>query len=400
MVIASMPYKSVYQLVDGVLDEGLGYVASYLEKMIQRPLIITDNSGKIYYPSLEEDPQEINDMFVELPCLKKNKTYLRKEENRSLYYRVICGNTSAFIVVKDIPPELLDHTLSLLKEASLAVKCYFSKLNKSEDRFGKELGDYLTCISNIDIRDIAALSDKNLDVNKPYFVLVIRIGEINTKAKIDWHMLSKYSQEYFRRSKIDIIAIARCDSLLIIIPARFINDSMDLDQNWPNSLIICNFKELISKKLSFAVSMGIGQIYPLIDLRKSYNEACTAIDLQLLMGNINVTQHFSELGIFSLLFGQDTCTLKSYCFNTLVKLLDYDDKAEGRLLPTLRELLDNSLNFKDTADRLYIHINTLYYRINRIEEILGLDLSQMFNRVNLYLAIKIWDMLQIIDDAN
>ncbi|WP_198142797.1 helix-turn-helix domain-containing protein [Syntrophomonas zehnderi] len=43
---------------------------------------------------------------------------------------------------------------------------------------------------------------------------------------------------------------------------------------------------------------------------------------------------------------------------------------------------------------LFIHINTLYYRINKIEHLLELDLSRMDTRVNLYTAIKIWDMLK------
>lgn len=50
---------------------------------------------------------------------------------------------------------------------------------------------------------------------------------------------------------------------------------------------------------------------------------------------------------------------------------------------------------KSTADSLHIHVNTLYYRINKIEQLLDLDLSKMSAQVELYTAIKVWDTLKI-----
>lgn len=41
----SLVLRDAYQLVDGVLDEGLPFVGSYLEKMVRRPIVITDNKG-------------------------------------------------------------------------------------------------------------------------------------------------------------------------------------------------------------------------------------------------------------------------------------------------------------------------------------------------------------------
>ncbi|HPT69952.1 MAG TPA: helix-turn-helix domain-containing protein, partial [Syntrophomonas sp.] len=54
-------------------------------------------------------------------------------------------------------------------------------------------------------------------------------------------------------------------------------------------------------------------------------------------------------------------------------------------------------NNKATADQLYIHVNTLYYRINKIEQILNIDLAKMNARVELYTAIKVWDTLQVLN---
>jgi hypothetical protein len=44
--------RDAYMLVDGILDEGLTYAVSYLEKKIERPICIAEDRGKIYYPDM------------------------------------------------------------------------------------------------------------------------------------------------------------------------------------------------------------------------------------------------------------------------------------------------------------------------------------------------------------
>ncbi len=392
MALARTAPKSVYQLVDGVLDEGLSFVASYLEKMTNRPIIITDTNGQIHYPDITGKPEEINDISIQLPMhITQNEPYYHEWE-KSLYYRVGYNGSSAFIIVKKLPPELMAATVPILEEVKLAVKCYFSKITMGNRTFEKELADYLIYESNVNIKDIIRLSEKNLDIDRPYLVSII---EAETVDPINWQLISVYSREYLKRLKIDVIPIASSDCLLLIIPARFENDTLEVKAKRPGPMNNYDLKDFLEKRFNIITSHGIGQIYPLIDLHKSYAEARTALTLPRLMGQKGMVQKFSDLGIFSILFSHDAASLKSYSFNTLGKLLEYDNKTENKLLPTLRELLDNCYNFKETADKLFVHINTLYYRINKIEEILGLDLSQMLTRVNLYTAIKVWDTLDI-----
>lgn len=89
--------------------------------------------------------------------------------------------------------------------------------------------------------------------------------------------------------------------------------------------------------------------------------------------------------------------MKDFCLQILGKLIEHDDKTDGELLPTLRKLLDSNVNMKSTADSLFIHVNTLYYRVSKIEELLDIDFSDMSSRVNLFIAIKVWDTLKAID---
>ncbi len=392
MALARTATKSMYQLIDGVLDEGLGFAASYLERMINRSIIITDCNGHIHYPEISGNAEEINDIFIQIPTyVNQNEPYYHEWE-KSLYYPVPYNGASAFIIVRNIPVKLQTSTVLILDEVKLAVKCYFSKITSSKSTFEKELGDYLTNKNNADIKEIVKLSERNLDLDCPYLVSIV---EAETVGPVDWQLVSSYAGEYFRRLKIDVIPIVKTDHLLLVIPGTIHDHNPKVQSDGHYPINSNELKMFLDGRFNISTCHGMGQIYPLTDLRISYTEARTALTLPRLLGQEGTVQKYADLGIFSILFSQDAASLKNYSFNTLGKLLEYDEKTEGKLLPTLRELLDNCYNFKETADKLFVHINTLYYRINKIEEILELDLSQMLTRVNLYTAIKVWDTLEL-----
>ncbi|WP_143760688.1 PucR family transcriptional regulator [Actinosynnema mirum] len=69
-------------------------------------------------------------------------------------------------------------------------------------------------------------------------------------------------------------------------------------------------------------------------------------------------------------------------------LLDHDAARGTDLLGTLRVFLDCSGSWTTTAARLHVHVNTLRYRVGRVEELLGVDLSRFDHRVDLFLALQ------------
>ncbi len=69
----------------------------------------------------------------------------------------------------------------------------------------------------------------------------------------------------------------------------------------------------------------------------------------------------------------DNKTLYSYRFPPLMHIIDYDSKHNTHLAYTLYEYLQNPTHPTDVAKRLYIHKNTLYYRLEKIREIMGQD---------------------------
>jgi len=258
--------------------------------------------------------------------------------------------------------EIIPQVIAILRESRLPLKCYFSKLNNNA-RFEKELTEFLFSQSQANLKDIFYLSHVELDIKRPYFVLLLQAeaGWMKTDPKT----ICSYISEYLKQEKLKAISVFHHNQLAFAIPVNFkgYNTEIELIENHLN---LAAFKKMVDHRFNIITSIGIGRIFELIDLDKSFKEARIALILSQLMGRSNTIQKFSDLGMYQPIFSQEIKYIHEYCSNILGKLIEHDYKNEGELLPTLRKLLDACVNIKATADCLFIHVNTLYYRINKI----------------------------------
>jgi DNA-binding PucR family transcriptional regulator len=79
--------------------------------------------------------------------------------------------------------------------------------------------------------------------------------------------------------------------------------------------------------------------------------------------------------------------LRSFTDRLLGPLAEYDALHNAELLPTLRSFLACDGSWSACAARLYVHINTVRYRIGRVEALTGRDLSALADRVDFFLAL-------------
>jgi hypothetical protein len=389
--------KNIDMLIDGVLDNGLVFIGDYLEKVLQHSIIIADPHGRILYPDKKNEILSIDfsNLFINTSELTHKKEYCYIEEDGNLYYFIEANHQNAYVIVEGLKAEIIPRIIAILRESRLALKCYFSKMNNNT-RFEKELTEYLFCQSHANFRDILLLNEVEMDINRPYFVLILQAEEGWPQNKPT--VICSYASEYLKREKLKFITVFHHHQLAFIIPVNSKKSDMEINSS-DNNFDIAAFKKMIDYRFNITTSIGTGRVYALIDLEKSFNEARIAIILSNLLGRPNVIQKFSDLGIYHPIFSQEIKHIHEYCNNILGRLIEHDCKNDGELLPTLRKLLDACVNIKATADRLFIHVNTLYYRINKIEQILNIDLAKMETRVELYTAIKVWDTLQILNGA-
>ncbi|GAA4043974.1 PucR family transcriptional regulator [Nonomuraea soli] len=79
---------------------------------------------------------------------------------------------------------------------------------------------------------------------------------------------------------------------------------------------------------------------------------------------------------------------RSFTGHLLGPLIDYDAAHQSELVRTLEVFLDSAGSWQVCGERMHVHVNTVRYRIRRVEELTGRDLSSMADRVDLYLALR------------
>jgi DNA-binding PucR family transcriptional regulator len=89
-----------------------------------------------------------------------------------------------------------------------------------------------------------------------------------------------------------------------------------------------------------------------------------------------------------LLASVPTPVLRSFTERLLGPLAEYDAHHNAELLSTLRSFLACDGSWSACASRMYVHVNTVRYRIGRIEALTGRDLSALADRVDFFLALR------------
>ena len=89
-----------------------------------------------------------------------------------------------------------------------------------------------------------------------------------------------------------------------------------------------------------------------------------------------------------LLASVPTPVLRSFSDRLLGPLWDYDAVHHADLVTTLRLFLACDGSWSACASRMYVHVNTVRYRISRVEALTGRDLSALADRVDFFLALR------------
>lgn len=141
------------------------------------------------------------------------------------------------------------------------------------------------------------------------------------------------------------------------------------------------------------VLVGVGGVCQRIsEVRSAYLQACRALDAAQGLGRVDETLRLSDLGIYSILFRDDNDELLAFAEKGLAPLIEYDWSNGTDLLKTLDAYLTHQGRLAETARRLYIHVNTLRQRLQRVEDVLSVSLSDPLARLNLQLALRVHEV--------
>ncbi|RGQ84335.1 PucR family transcriptional regulator [Megamonas rupellensis] len=207
---------------------------------------------------------------------------------------------------------------------------------------------------------------------------------------VDKDTICQFIHTLFENEHIPILSSSYTKNIIALINVN--NTSLDtLNTLFPQ--ILNYIKENYP---NYIVNIGIGTRQKSLEKYKlSYEQASKCINLAIKQKQKNMIYYYEQLGLYQLFYDINNKTLlENFVHNILYSLIAYDKKYNTNLIQTLEVYLNKNCNLNQTAETLFIHRNTIKYRLQRIEEITNTSLNDAFTRLNFFNAILIKKFLQ------
>lgn len=226
-------------------------------------------------------------------------------------------------------------------------------------------------------------------------------GDIYVRAK-ELHFATEAPRAVFLVRQIGHADVATVDLLSSMFPDRIqdfvlgINESdvavikqinnhttkEDLDK------IAKSIEDLLRNELYIKTVIGIGTIAEhLRELADAYKEAQTAIDVGKVFETEKTIINYENLGIGRLIYQLPTTLCEIFLGEVFKK--NTIDSLDQETLFTINKFFENNLNVSETSRKLFVHRNTLVYRLEKIKKLTGLDLRQFDHAIVFQVALMV-----------
>ena len=152
--------------------------------------------------------------------------------------------------------------------------------------------------------------------------------------------------------------------------------------------IASSMEDTLKNELRIKTVIGIGTIADhLRELADSYKEAQTAIEVGKVFDTEKSIMHYENLGIGRLIYQLPTTLCEIFLSEVFKK--NSIDSLDQETLFTINKFFENNLNVSETSRKLFVHRNTLVYRLEKIKKLTGLDLRQFDHAIVFKVALMV-----------
>jgi len=149
-----------------------------------------------------------------------------------------------------------------------------------------------------------------------------------------------------------------------------------------------SMEDTLKNELRIKTVIGIGTVAEhLRELADSYKEAQTAIEVGKVFDTEKSIMHYENLGIGRLIYQLPTTLCEIFLSEVFKK--NSIDSLDQETLFTINKFFENNLNVSETSRKLFVHRNTLVYRLEKIKKLTGLDLRQFDHAIVFKVALMV-----------
>ena len=329
-------------------------------------LCVTDAEGKTIATTMtgSSNFQAQVIEFVKSPADSQeiqNSHYFKIYDEQSLEYIVICASNgdNSYLVGK----------MAAFQIQSLAV-AYKERFDK--DNFIKNL-----LLDNLLLVDIYGYAKRlHIPLDATRVVLLV-----DNSANKDMDSLSVIKEAMISNKRDFVSAV---DEKNVVIIKEVSDDNFKKEIDAASASILKVLEAAGAKNVRIAYGTLISEIK---DVSRSYKEAKMALDVGGIFYEDREVVAYSELGIGRLIYQLPIPLCKMFIKEIFDGLNpeEFDDET----IITIKKFFENSLNVSETSRQLFIHRNTLVYRLDKIQKTTGLDLRVFEDAITFRIALMV-----------
>ncbi|MBP5282005.1 MAG: helix-turn-helix domain-containing protein [Lachnospiraceae bacterium] len=155
--------------------------------------------------------------------------------------------------------------------------------------------------------------------------------------------------------------------------------------------------DMVSAEAMISVRVALGTVVgELKDISKSYKEAKMAMEVGKIFYAEKSVAAYHSLGIGRLIYQLPVNLCKIFIEEIFGE--NIPTELDDETLNTLNKFFENNLNVSETARQLYVHRNTLVYRIERIQESTGLNLRSFDDALTFKIALMVANYMKYLEE--
>lgn len=408
------------RLIQMVLDgNGLEAVAKLLARQVNQTVFIEDKqfnllafaqAGSLTEPFLDEliankgTPVTMMKKWEEdgtLKALRKNKQPVilpatNERPARTIYPVLVGGEVYGYLSVLESAP-MADTERAVVENAITAVAIELLKQKGATESEQKMKRDFFR---DLLIANTTAMAETlrrratylGYPLNASYWVINVEFDDSKNEEILPEDINRLVSILNSLLSFRQAVVVNQPSGATILYPVKESQPTPDKIRQLAKAI----HQKVTGSSPGWSVSIGVGQLYPdLMSVPKGHKEAQHALKIGRSQNGPGSITFFSELGIYRMLlqFAQSQDPAEFFC-EPLQRLIEYNQQTDKELVKTITAFLECNGNLTETSNKLYIHRNTLKYRLERIRDITQIDLDDAENRLMLHLGLK---MNQVIN---
>ncbi|MFJ7662289.1 PucR family transcriptional regulator [Lysinibacillus sp. NPDC097162] len=369
-----------------LLNNDFEYVRSSIQKeneiLIHRKPYNSDSSYSAFSVQVGNTFYEKNDIFIQ--CIYAG------------------GNEYGFLVVLlDKEKNLTEDMIIAIEQASFIIAFLFQTEQTLLQKERNHLSSFVRDIfhnqysSQTEMIEKAKVFKWNLQF--PFVLVSIKTNEKESEKKLAiFHKMLDSGLIERSASKIVDVPIENCkvlyinDSLVCFISLVSENNVRQKLQNLGDVIL-----SLFEKYGNLGVSIS-DTVHRFNQIKEYYDNS--TLVFQVYKENLQKQSYvhfYGDIGLFRLFhYVENLFILEDFVMEKLGKVFEYDKKKNTNLIETLRYYIKNNTNVQKTSEDMFVHYNTMRYRINKLKE-LGIDGEDGFELTEIALAYQLHQYLQL-----